>query len=86
MSMIGYNSRTVCDCLDNPFQVDCGIPSLKLPPMYLDDSYIPNKRDDYIPDSITAVMFVPSGKYVRTLNAPSDLTMNILPSYDSPST
>ena len=40
-----YNENKVYDWLDNPFQVDRGSPIFNLPPMPIDDSFIPKNTD-----------------------------------------
>ena len=66
------NDRMVYDYFNNTFPVDYGSSALNLPPVPLDESYIPNKRARYTPDQIPAAISVASGKYVGTLTTPSD--------------
>ena len=55
--MIEYNDRKFYDCFNNPFQVDCGSPDLNLPPIPIDNSYIPNKTSLYNPDLLPATIY-----------------------------
>ena len=55
-----YNENKVYDWLDNPFQVDRGSPIFNLPPMPIDDSFIPKKywyNLDPLPDYISVASF-----------------------------
>ena len=66
--------------------VDCGIPDLNLPPIPIDDSPRPDKISRYTPDLLPASIYVAYGKYVSTLDTPSELPQVVILTYDAPNT
>ena len=79
--MIYYNDRSVYDCFNNPFTVDCGIPTLNLPSITIDDSPRQKKIARYTSDPLPAAIYITPGKSVSTLTNPSDLSPFIVLNY-----
>ena len=71
-STIYYNNRTVYYYFKDPFPTDFGSPYLNPPPINIDDSPYPDKRDrcihDFLPDAISAA----SENSISNLTTPSD--------------
>ena len=65
-STLEYNNKTVYDCFNNPFTADCGIPSMHLPPITIDDSPPPPKRARCAPNLLPATIYVASENSVST--------------------
>ena len=73
----------VYEFFNNTFPYDCGKPALNLPPIIIDDTPRPHKRDRYTPDLLLYYISVDSENYVSTLTTNSYLTRLILLPYDS---
>ena len=80
ISTLEYNNRTVYECFNNTFTVDCDSPALHLTPITIDDRPPPPKKARYAPNLLPATISVASENSVSTLTTPSDLP-DILPYY-----
>ena len=85
-SMREFNYRIVYELFKDPFPVGCGSPDLNLPPVSIDDSSGLNKISRYTPDLLPASIYVAYGKYVSTLDTPSELPQVVILTYDAPNT
>ena len=79
-----YNNRTVYDCFNYHFPIDCGIPDLNLPTITIDDRPLRDKISRYTPDILPSAISVASEKYVCTLTTSSDSPQLCLLTSDDP--
>ena len=86
ISMIEYNHRTVYDCFNNKFSVDCGRPAVNLPPIPIDYSPHPKKRARYTYDPLPDAISVTSRNSISILTTPYDPPQLLEPNYDEPDT
>ena len=81
VSTLEYRNRTVYDWFNDTFKADFSILDLHLPPITIDDIPCLHKRARYIPDLLSAAIYVAYGNYVSTLTIPSD-SPDLLPHND----
>ena len=67
ISIRQYNNKKVYECFNNTFSIYCGIPTLNLPSITIDDTPHKNKRAMYTSDTLPASISVPYGNYVSAL-------------------
>ena len=65
-----YNGRTLCDFFNNLFEFYYGISALNIPPIAIDNSNFPLKRDHYTSGPIPATISVASKSSGSTLISP----------------
>ena len=73
-----YNSRTVYECLNNPFKSECVSPVLNMPPIIIDNIPHLDKRARYTPDLLPAAISVASEKSIITFTNPSDSPQHLV--------
>ena len=81
-----YNESTVYECFNKPFSVDRGSPDLNPPHIIIGDSYRPNKRYQYTPDTLPAAIDISPVKYISNPNKTSESPQVILLNFDAPKT
>ena len=86
ISMREYNDRTVYDCFNSPFSVDCGRSALNVPPIPIDDSPRLNKRYWYTSDPLPDAISVASRNSISMLTTSSYSPKILETNYNDPNT